>query len=61
MLTHRWQKGMDRWEKEKWNDFRLGPRLKYYTNPNMSLLLGFYLIVAKFWVVFNKKYSIKNK
>ena len=54
VLKHRWQKDLNYWDKEKWNDFRLGPRIRYYGNPKISILFGFYLIVANFWIVFYK-------
>ena len=52
MLTHRWQKDLNYWDKERWNDFRLGLRVRYYSNPKKSVLFGGYLIVTKFWIVF---------
>jgi hypothetical protein len=54
MMTHRWEKDLDYWQKEKWNDFRFGPRIRYWDNPNISVLFGFYLIVAKVWITFSK-------
>jgi len=52
VFKHRWQKDLDYWSKERWNDFRLGPRIRYYNNPKKSVLFGFYLIVANFWIAF---------
>jgi hypothetical protein len=52
MYTHRWQKNLNYWDKERWNDFRLGPRVRYYDSPKVSILFGLYLIVAKFCIVF---------
>lgn len=51
MLKHRWQKNLSYWEKERWNDFRLGPRVRYFGGPKTSVLFGFYLIFAKFWLI----------
>lgn len=52
MFKHRWQKDLSYWQKEKWNDFRFGPRVRYYNNPKISVLFGFYLIIANTWIVF---------
>jgi hypothetical protein len=54
ILKHRWQKNQDRWEKDKWDELRLGLWFRYYKNPHKSLSLGSYLIVAKTWISFSK-------
>jgi len=53
ILTHRWQKGLNFYQKEKWNDFRLGTRVRYWDNPT-QISIGLYLIFFKVWVVFYK-------
>lgn len=54
ILKHRWQKNQDRWEEDKWNELRLGTWLRCHKNPHKSLLLGFYLVIAKTWVSISK-------
>ena len=53
-FKHRWQKNLNYWDKERWNDFRFGLRVRYWGNPKTSVLFGFYLVVANFWIVFYK-------
>lgn len=56
IVTHRWQKDLNFYQKDKWNDFRLGPRVRYWDKPK-QLLIGFYLIFLKFWIVFYKNHN----
>jgi len=46
-------KGLNFYQKEKWNDFRLGFRVRYWDNPT-QISIGLYLIFFKVWVVFYK-------
>lgn len=50
ILKHRWQKNQDRWEKDKWNELRLGLWFRSSKNPHKSLSIGSYLIVIKTWI-----------
>jgi hypothetical protein len=54
ILKHRWEKNLDHWDKDKWNELRLGPYIRFHKTPHKSLMIGFYLIVAKTWFTFFK-------
>jgi hypothetical protein len=53
LYRHRWEEGLDSYDKRKWNKIKLGLWFEKYTiNEHKGIILGFYLIVIKFWFVF---------